>query len=72
MTPLDHLRLSFGALGDNLQHPISFGLVPAVVDDFRAQGTRSERNSIEILTAWLAQSRLSPRAVGELVSTRSH
>lgn len=66
MTPLDHLRSSFVALGVNPQCVIGFALVPALVDGTRAQGTRSER--IETLTAWLAQSRLSPRAVGDMVT----
>ena len=44
MTRFDHLRLWFDGLDEDLQHAIGFALVPVLVDDLRAQRTRSERD----------------------------
>ena len=61
MTPLDHLRLWFVGLDSDLQYEIAFALVPALVDAFKGQRFRSERDFIKALEAWLAPSRFTPR-----------
>ena len=68
MTPLDHLRSSFVRLDEDVQYVIRFALVPALADDLRAKRTRSERDFIKALEAWLAPSRFTPPAIGEAVS----
>jgi hypothetical protein len=67
MTPFDHLRLWFDGLDEDLQHAIGFALVPVLVDDLRAQRTRSERD-FKALEAPLTPSRFTPRAIGKVVS----
>ena len=68
MPPPDHLRLWFVGLDEVLQHEIGFALVSALVDDFRAQRFRSERDFTKALEAWLSPSRFTPRAIGKVVS----
>ena len=68
MTPLDHLRHWFVGLDSDLQYEIAFALVPALVDDFKAQRFRSERGFTKALEAWLSPSRFTPRAIGKVVS----
>jgi hypothetical protein len=68
VTPLDHLRHWFVGLDSDLQYEIAFALVPALVDDFKAQRFRSERGFTKALEAWLSPSRFTPRAIGKVVS----
>ena len=68
MIPLDHLCSSFVGLDEDLQCVISFALVPTLVDGTRARRTRSERDFIEALEAWLAPSQSTLRTVGRVVS----
>lgn len=68
MTPLDHLRLWFVGLDSDLQYEIAFALVPALMDDFKGRRSQSERDFIKALEAWLAPTRVTPRAIGKVVS----
>ena len=68
MTPLDQLRSSFVRLDEDAQCVIGFALVPALVDGPRAKRTRSERDLIKALEAWLAPSWFTPRSVGTVAS----
>ena len=68
MPPPDHLRLCFAGLDEDLQHEIGFALVSALMDNFRAQRFRSERDFTKALEAWLFPSRFTPRAIGKVVS----
>ena len=55
-------------MDEDLQHAIGFALVPVLVDDLRAQWTRSERDFTKALEAPLTPSRFTPRAIGKVVS----
>lgn len=68
MTPLDHLRLQFVGLNEDPQYVIGSALVSPLADDPTVKRTRSERDFAKALEASLALSRLTPRAVGDMVT----
>ncbi len=68
MTPLDHLRLWFASLDDELQREIAFALVPALLDHFKWRRPRSEQDIVRALTEWLAPPKHVPRGIGKVLS----
>ena len=68
MTPLDHLRLQFVGLNEEPQYVIGFAIVSALANDPTAKRIRSERDFVKAQEASLALSRLTPRAVSDMVT----